>query len=86
MKPESVSFIIRIWVESVSDDNSTPVWRGVIEQVGNAEKRHFHDLDTVTQFIQEKTEIERPRTLLDRWLEIQKNLTNEIRKRLHLKH
>jgi len=86
MKTEAISFIIRIWMESVSDDDQKPVWRGVIEQVGNAEKRYFQDLETIAQFIREKSEINQPQSVVDKWLALQRNLGNEIRKWLPHKH
>jgi hypothetical protein len=82
MKPEATSFIIRIWIDSAAENGDPPIWRGVIEQVGSVEKRHFHELQTVTQFIRERADIERSPNLRERWRSLWLYLSNEIRKRL----
>ncbi len=85
MKPEATSFIIRIWIDSAAENSEPPIWRGVIEQVGSTEKRHFQELQTVTQFIRERADLDLPPTLRERWQSLWLSLTHEIRKRLPIR-
>ncbi|HUF39217.1 MAG TPA: hypothetical protein VMN57_11900 [Anaerolineales bacterium] len=79
MNSEAKSFIVRIWIES-SEDDDHPTWRGVIEHVGTNDRQHFHELDTVTAFIGERTGLGIPKTPVDLWQTIKDWVLNELRK------
>ena len=38
---ESVSFIVRIWLEEATGESGGPVWRGSVTHVPSGEKRYF---------------------------------------------
>jgi len=46
----SGSFVARIWLEGVSDDN--PTWRGHIQHVQGEEECHFQDLSEMKEFLE----------------------------------
>jgi hypothetical protein len=80
LNSEAKSFIVRIWIESSEEDKDHPTWRGVIEHVGTTDRQHFHDLDTVTQFIVERTGLRPPKTPFDLWQAIKNRILNELKK------
>ena len=80
MNNEAKSFIVRIWIESSEEETDHPTWRGVIEHVGTNDRQHFHELDTVTEFIGERTGLNPPKTPVDLWSGIKTLILNELRK------
>lgn len=80
MKQDAKSFIVRIWIESAPDETGAPTWRGVIEHVGTSERKHFHDLTIVTQFIREKAGLQPPDPA-PWWRSAILWIRNELRKR-----
>ncbi len=57
MRSDTKSFILRIWVESETDQDNPYLWRGVVEQVGNQKRFYFQDLGRAFKFIQEQAGI-----------------------------
>ncbi len=82
MKNDAKSFIVRIWIESSSEDERDPTWRGVIEHVGSDERQHFHNLNSVTQFISEKTGLAQKTSPAEWWKTTKTRIINELRKLL----
>lgn len=82
MNNDAKSFIVRIWIESASEDAQNPTWRGVIEHVGSSDRKHFHELGTVTEFISEKTGLNNPEAHIPWWQSAINRIRNELRKRL----
>jgi hypothetical protein len=56
---ETYSFVVRIWQEAVDGDGTILAWRGSIDDVGNAERSYFSDLDSIAPFIQRQIGVER---------------------------
>lgn len=80
MKSETNSFIVRIWIESSEEEADHPTWRGVIEHVGANDRQHFHELETVTTFIGERTGLKPSIDPLDLRQAIKAWIRNELRK------
>ena len=80
MKNDAKSFIVRIWIDSPSEDIPEPTWRGVIEHVGTNDRQHFHKLDTVTDFISERTGLRPSNSLGELWGSLKEWIRNELRK------
>jgi hypothetical protein len=55
MHLDTQSFIVRIWQEAISNEDSTVTWRGSIDHVNSAKRHYFQDWDTVLWFIQEES-------------------------------
>lgn len=53
MKTNNTSFIVRIWIESVQDENQDTTWRGTIEHVGTAKQLYFYDMSGMVGFVKE---------------------------------
>jgi hypothetical protein len=82
LKNDAKSFIVRIWIESAPEDELSPTWRGVIEHVGSEDRKHFHELDSVTQFICEKTGLAQKASVSDWWQALKTRIIDELRKLL----
>ena len=80
MNNDAKSFIVRIWIETSEEDADHPTWRGVIEHVGTNDRQHFHELDTVTEFIGERTGLNPSKAPVDLWQGIKTWIINELRK------
>lgn len=46
------SFIVKLWLESVTEEAGRAVWHGQITHVPGGERRHFRDLDEIRDFIE----------------------------------
>jgi hypothetical protein len=57
MQSDTKSFIVRIWVESETDEDDASKWRGVVEQVGSSNRLYFQDLARAFRFVQEQAGI-----------------------------
>lgn len=44
------SFVIRIWLEEINEDNQ-PHWRGHITHINGNERRYFDDLEDMKRFV-----------------------------------
>ncbi len=53
LENDTQSFIIRVWYEAVDDEGHVTVLRGSIDHVGSGKRLYFHDLESITGFIQE---------------------------------
>ncbi len=51
------SFIIKLWIEKVTERRRTTVWRGYITHVPSGERRYLKDLDEITAFIAPHLEV-----------------------------
>jgi len=80
LKNDAKSFIVRIWIESPSEDLESPTWRGVIEHVGTSDRVHFHKLTTMTEFIHKKTGLHQPIALVALWQSTKNWIKDELRK------
>ena len=50
------SFILRIWNDAPSGSSGkTKAWRGSIVHVGSGKRIYFHNLNSITPFIQKQT-------------------------------
>ena len=58
MQEDMQSFVVRIWHEAVDLDGNPVAWRGSVDHVGSAQRRYFHDLDKVIEFIKEQVGID----------------------------
>ena len=58
MQSDTKSFILRILVESESDEKEISKWRGVVEQVGSKRRLYFQDLGRAFKFVKEQAGIE----------------------------
>lgn len=45
------SFVARIWLER--NDDAEPEWRGHIRHIQGCEETYFHDLDEMSEFMQQ---------------------------------
>jgi hypothetical protein len=45
------SFIIKIWLEEITDETGRTVWRGHITHVPGGERHYIQDLNAVSLFI-----------------------------------
>jgi hypothetical protein len=53
---DTQSFILRIWNDSPSGGNGKlKIWRGSIVHVGSGKRIYFHNLNSITPFIQKQT-------------------------------
>ena len=52
-KRRTVTYIVRIWAEYLTEQ--PPRWYGVIEIVSSGHKKHFSELDEISDFIHEQT-------------------------------
>ena len=53
---DTQSFILRIWNEAPSGgNNKVKLWRGSIVHVGSGKRIYFHNLNSITPFIQKQT-------------------------------
>jgi hypothetical protein len=53
---DTQSFIIRIWNDSPPGGSSkVKTWRGSIVHVGSGKRIYFHNLNSITPFIQKQT-------------------------------
>ena len=57
MQGDTYSFVIRIWHESVDQAGNVTAWRGYIDYVGASQRLYFQDLEAITQFIKEQTNL-----------------------------
>ncbi len=81
MSADTKSFIVRIWIESISEESDpSPTWRGVIEHVGSTERIYFHEFNTAVQFIREKADIQTDEPT-PRWKNL-KSKIHELRKKI----
>lgn len=52
MEPfESNSFIVKVWLEELPEDDDSAVWRGHITHVPSQERRYLQTLDDAVDFI-----------------------------------
>jgi len=49
--PETISFVIKIWLEETAEEAQGAVWRGHITHVPSGERRYLRDLDDITAFV-----------------------------------
>ena len=73
---DTQSFILRIWNDASAGSGRMKIWRGSIVHVGSGKRIYFHDLNSITPFIQKQTGI-RPATVGD-WL---KSLFGKVRQK-----
>ena len=70
--PNAHSFIIKIWVEGLTEGHDHPTWHGHITHVPGGERRYLKDLDEITPFVSpylESLGVKPDRSLgLARWL------------------
>jgi hypothetical protein len=52
---DTQSFILRIWNDAPSGDGKINSWRGSIVHVGSGKRIYFHNLNSITPFIQRQT-------------------------------
>jgi hypothetical protein len=52
---DTQSFILRIWVDTPSAKGKIKAWRGSIVHVGSGKRIYFHNLNSITPFIQRQT-------------------------------
>ena len=45
------SFIVKVWVEEVTDEEKRTTWRGRITHVPDGERRYLQDMKEITLFI-----------------------------------
>ena len=50
-KETTHAFIVRIWLESREQKDAEPIWRGVIEPVGDGKPIYFINLDKVIAYL-----------------------------------
>ncbi len=48
----SHSFLVRLWIEGVSDDSGSIQWRGHITHLIDEERRYVETFDQIVSFIQ----------------------------------
>jgi len=63
---DTQSFILRIWNDAPAGSGKMKVWRGSIVHVGSGKRIYFHNLNSITSFIQQQTGMG-PATLIT-WL------------------
>jgi len=51
---DTQSFIVRIWHEATGNGKITS-WRGSIIHVGSGKRVYFHDLNSIKQFVKDRT-------------------------------
>ena len=51
-KSTSHSFLIRLWIEGVSDDLGTIQWRGHITHLIDEDRRYVETFDQIISFVQ----------------------------------
>lgn len=55
-KEDTQSFILRIWNDTPPGGTSKEkIWRGSIVHVGSGKRIYFHNLNSITPFIQKQT-------------------------------
>lgn len=79
MHNQNYSFVVRVWLESLPDDEKIAIWRGSIERVGSDSRFYFTDLDGIAQFIQTQIGLEKKR-FPSPWQHALESLRNGIRK------
>jgi len=52
---DTQSFILRIWNDAPTGNRNIKNWRGSIVHVGSGKRIYFHDLNSITPFIQQQT-------------------------------
>jgi hypothetical protein len=72
LESNTVSFIVKIWLEETAAESGQATWRGHVTHVSSGERRYLNDLDTLAAFIAPYLEargvrFERPRRTR-RWL------------------
>ena len=56
---DTQSFILRIWNDAPpGSNNKLKIWRGSIVHVGSGKRIYFHNLNSITPFIQRQTGME----------------------------
>ena len=52
LSPDTHAFVVKIWLESLENEDDHTVWRGYITHVNSRQQRYFQDLSVILQFIQ----------------------------------
>lgn len=52
IKPDTYSFIIKLWMEEASGMPRSSLWRGHITHVPSGERRYLKSLGDITRFIE----------------------------------
>jgi hypothetical protein len=52
---DTQSFILRIWNDAPSGNGKVKAWRGSIVHVGSGKRIYFHNLNSISPFIQRQT-------------------------------
>lgn len=81
MQSDTKSFILRIWVESETEEDIPSKWRGVVEQVGSPKRLYFQDLARAFSFVQEQAGIDMRSTTNHAWW---KSIIGWIRNAIHI--
>lgn len=50
-EPNTLSFIVKVWLEETAEEAGQATWRGHITHVPGGERRYLQDLDEITAFI-----------------------------------
>jgi hypothetical protein len=57
LKSDEFAFIVRIWKDSADSDGSVSGWHGSIDHVGSNQRLYFYQLESILQFVRERTGI-----------------------------
>jgi hypothetical protein len=52
------AFIVRIWKDSTDEQGQTTAWHGSIDHVGSSNRLYFRKLDSIVQFVRERSGVE----------------------------
>lgn len=58
MRPNTHSFIIRIWHEAVDEQGQVTTWRGSIEHVNSGKRLSFDHFDEFIEFVRGESGLE----------------------------
>ena len=51
------AFIVRIWKDATDERGQATAWHGSIDHVGSSSRLYFHKLDSIIQFVRERSGI-----------------------------
>ena len=57
LKTDEFAFIVRIWKDSSDKDGQVSGWHGSIDHVGSNQRLYFYKLESILQFVKERTGI-----------------------------
>lgn len=57
LKSDEFAFIVRIWKDSNDSDGLVSGWHGSIDHVGSNQRLYFYQLESILQFVRERTGI-----------------------------